>query len=379
MKKLILSVALIGFAALANAQKTEVAEAKKKWSLFELAGANLPFNKKIDALNVGLAHTDNATKNEKTKDLPESWSYRSLFASAIALTDTVNVSNSFEKQKIAEEAIAKTKALDVKKTETENITNAETNLRNAFLVRGAVAYGRKNYELALASFEQLTLLNPQDTSMHLNAGVTAKMLKKYPEAIKHFKNVIRLNSPMSKDLFSEMVAMTLNDMKDTTATLGLLEEAIVKFPNEDNFIGIQTDIYIAQGNIQKTQESLKKLIEKEPSKAVYHYLLGDTYYKQALSIQELRTKLEKDRAALRKKADPKKLKEFDIQTNKEEDVLIAKMTVFIDQSIPFYKKSLEIDAKFIPALESLKQIYGFKNDQPNFEDIKKRLDEISKN
>jgi tetratricopeptide (TPR) repeat protein len=379
MKKLILSVALIGFAALANAQKTEVAEAKKKWSLFELAGANLPFNKKIDALNVGLAHTDNATKNEKTKDLPESWSYRSLFASAIALTDTVNVSNSFEKQKIAEEAIAKTKALDVKKTETENITNAETNLRNAFLVRGAVAYGRKNYELALASFEQLTLLNPQDTSMHLNAGVTAKMLKKYPEAIKHFKNVIRLNSPMSKDLFSEMVAMTLNDMKDTTATLGLLEEAIAKFPNEDNFIGIQTDIYIAQGNIQKTQESLKKLIEKAPAKAVYHYLLGDTYYKQALSIQELRTKLEKDRAALRKKADPKKLKEFDIQTNKEEDALIAKMTVFIDQSIPFYKKSLEIDAKFIPALESLKQIYGFKNDQPNFEDVKKRLEAISKN
>jgi tetratricopeptide (TPR) repeat protein len=379
MKKLILSVALIGFAALANAQKTEVAEAKKKWSLFELAGANLPFNKKIDALNVGLAHTDNATKNEKTKDLPESWAYRSLFASAIALTDTVNVSNSFEKQKIAEEAIAKTKVLDVKKTVTESITNAETNLRNAFLVRGAVAYGRKNFELALASFEQLTLLNPQDTSMHLNAGVTAKILKKYPEAIKHFKNVIKLNSPMSKDLFSEMIAITLSDMKDTTATLGLLEEAIAKFPNEANFVGIQTDIYIAQGNIQKTQESLKKLIEKEPSKPVYHYLLGDTYYKQALSIQELRTKLEKDRAALRKKADPKKLKEFDIQTNKEEDVLIAKMTVFIDQSIPFYKKSLELDSKFIPALESLKQIYGFKSDQANFEDMKKRLEAISKN
>ena len=55
------------------------------------------------------------------------------------------------------------------------------------------------------------------------------------------------------------------------------------------------------------------------------------------------------------------------------------MTVFIDQSIPFYKKSLELDTKFIPALESLKQIYGFKSDEANFEDMKKRLEAISKN
>ena len=85
--------------------------------------------------------------------------------------------------------------------------------------------------------------------------------------------------------------------------------------------------------------------------------MGDTYYKQALGIQ-------KQRAAL----DTKKVKEF--------DALTAKMTLLIDQAIPFYEKSLEINPVFVPALEVLKQVYGFKGDTAKFNDVKKRLDAI---
>lgn len=73
----------------------------------------------------------------------------------------------------------------------------------------------------------------------------------------------------------------------------------------------------------------------------------------------------------RKKIDSKKVKEFNAAT--------AKMNELIDKSIPFYKKSLEIDPKFVPTLETLKQIYAFKNDAANYDDIKKRLDAIPAN
>lgn len=357
MKKLILSIFILGVATYANAQKTEIAEAKKKWSLYELTSGNLSFDKKMTALNAGLVHTDNAIANEKSKGVAEGWVYRSLFASAIALTDTVNIENSIAKQKLAEEAIAKAKELDVKGVENSNITNAETNVRNAILIRGSVAYNRKNYDLALSSFEELVVINPTDTSMYLNAGVTAKMLKNYPLAIKYFKKVIDLNSPMSTDLYNEAISMSLRELKDTTAAMKLIDEALVKYPDNGDFIGTQTDIYIAQGDIAKSQESLKKLIANNANNAIYHYLMGDTYYKQALNLQADRNKL-------------------DIKKQKEFDAITAKMGVFIDQAIPHYKKSLEIDPKFVPALESLKQIYGFKNDQANFNDIKKRLDAI---
>lgn len=357
MKKLILSIVCIGFSAYASAQKSEVAEAKKKWGLYEFTAGNLSFDKKMAALNAGLVHTDNAIANEKSKGLAEGWVYRSLFASAIAITDTVDFQNSIAKQKLAQEAITKAKELDVKGAEKSNITNAETNVRSAILNRGSVAYNRKNYDLALSSFEELLVINPTDTSMYLNAGVTAKMLKNYPLAIKYFKKVIDLNSPMSTDLYSEAISMSLRELKDTAGTMKLIDEALAKYPDNGDYIGIQTDIYIAKGDIAKSQESLKKLIAQNANNAIYHFLMGETYFKQALILQADRNKL-----------DVKKQKEF--------DAITAKMTLFIDQSIPFYKKSLEIDAKFIPALESLKQIYGFKNDQTNFNDIKKRLDAI---
>lgn len=357
MKKLILSILFIGVATYANAQKTEVAEAKKKWGLFEFTASNLSFDKKMAALNAGLVHTDNAIANEKSKDLLDSWIYRSLFASAIALTDTTNLSNSVAKQKIAEEAIAKAKALDVKGNEKDNIDNAQKNVTNSILIRGSVSYNRKDYGTALSSFEELITINPKDTSMYINAGVTAKMLKKYPVAISHFKKVIELNSPMAKDLYSEIISMMLNDVQDTASAMKLMDEALVKFPDDTDFIGIQTDIYIKNGNIEKSQELLNKLIAKDSKKAVYHFLMGETYYKQALNMQDTR-----------KKIDPKKIKEF--------DAITAKMTAFIDQSIPYYIKSLDIDTKYVPALESLKQIYGFKNDEANFMAIKKRLDAI---
>ena len=249
------------------------------------------------------------------------------------------------------------KKLQNKQFEKSNISNAELNIRNTIIIRGMRAYNKKDYASALKGFEEVIALNPQDTAMYLNAGVTAKLLKKTSESIGYFKKVISLNSPDSRDLYTEIINMTLNDLKDTVGGMKLISEAMAKYPDDAELVGSQTDIYIAQGDIAKSQASLNKLIAKDGSKPVYHYLMGDTYYKQALAIQEDRKKL-----------DTKKIKEF--------DALTAKMTVLIDQSLPFYKKSIELDAKFVPGLESLKQIYGFKNDNVNYEAIKKQLDAI---
>ncbi|MFA6277283.1 MAG: tetratricopeptide repeat protein [Pedobacter sp.] len=360
MKKVLLSILFVGVATLANAQKSEVAEAKRTWDLYSIMATKNTFDKSMFALNNGLKHTDNAIANEKSKVMPDAWSYRALFASAIAYTDSVNVDNALAKQKIAVDAIAQAKSLDTKGDQKDNIQSAEINIRNAINSRAIRAYNKKDYANALTLFNEIIALNPTDTAMYINAGVTAKLVENYPEAIKNFKKVISFNVPETKNFYAETISMTLVNLKDTTAGLALLKEAIAKYPDDADFVGTETDIYIAKGDIVKSQEALKKLIAKDPSKAIYQYLMGDTYYKQALVLQADRNKL-----------DPKKIKEF--------DAITAKMVVFIDQSMPFYKKAIELDPKFVPALESLKQIYGFKNDSANFNDIKKRLDAIPAN
>lgn len=350
----------VGAATLANAQKSEVNESQKIWNLYITLTNTTGYTKSMEALNKGMGHTDLAIANEKSKVMPEAWAYRALLASEISRIDTADANNALAKQKIAEEAIEKTKSLDAKNTQKDNLATAEINLLNAKRGRGVRAYNAKDYASALAIFKELVAANPKDTSMYINVGVTANLVGNYPEAIESFKKVISFNVPESRDLYAQIINTQTDKLKDTAAALVTIKEALAKFPDDGNFIGAETDLYIAKGDIAKSQESLTKLIAKDPKKEVYQYLMGDTYYKQALAVQEQRNKL-----------DAKKTKEY--------DALSAKVVALIDQSLPYYKKALEINPKYVPALETLKNIYGFKNDTANFNEIKKRLDEIPAN
>ncbi|WP_410221553.1 hypothetical protein [Pedobacter sp.] len=355
MKKILLSALLLGAVVGAHAQKAEVTEARKLWEIFNNIGIKtMPLNKNLENLEKGLKHTDNAIANEKTKSLAETWSLRASLSSAISVMDTLDFNNSIAKQKIAEEAIAKTKELDKKGDEKQALENAQINVENAINTRAIKLYNKKDYKGALVEFNELIARKPGDTGLYINAGVTAKQMGDFPQAIKHFRKVISFNVPESKDFYREVINMSLDNLKDTTGGLELAREAQAKFPSESDFIGIETDIYITRGDIAKSQELLGKLIEKDPKRAIYQYLMGDTYYKQALNIQEQRVKI-----------DAKKVKEY--------NALTAKMVALVDQSIPYYKKALELDPKSEPTLQTLKQIYAFKNDTKNYEEVDKLL------
>lgn len=358
MKKILLSIMFVGVASLANAQKSEVTAAKNAWGLLGLSKAKT-LAENLKELNDGLAHTDKAIAHEKSKTMPEAWSYRALFASRISLVDSMDVQNSIANQKIAEEAVAQAKTLDVKGAEKANIQDAELNLDNAIRNRGIYAYQRKDFTTAFDAFTQILAKNPNDTSMYVNTGVVAKEIKNYPAVVSNFKKAIDLGYKDASVLYSEIISTTFDKMKDSVAGLALLQEAAVKYPENPYFIGLETDIYIRRGDIQKSQEMLTKLIAKDPKNATYQYLMGDTYYKQALTIQNQRNAL-----------DPKKTKEF--------NELGVKMNKFIDQSVPYYKAALDIDPVNVSALENLKIIYGFKEDKVNFEATKKKLEEIQK-
>lgn len=343
-------------ASYASAQKSEINEAKKAWNLLGITTGKT-LDDHLKALNGGLAHTDLAIANEKSKELPEAWSYRALFASRIALVDSVDLNNAKAKQQIAEEALVKAQELDKKGAEKDNLEQAKVNVENALRNRAIYAYKKKDFAAALSAFNEITTKNPNDTSMYVNAGVTAKEIQNYPEVVRNFKKAIDLNYADSKVLYSEIINITMDKLKDSVAGLGLIKEASAKFPEDSYFITLETDLYIKGGDIKKSQEMLKVLMEKDPKNATYQYLMGDTYYKQALAIQNQRNAV-----------DVKKKDEF--------NSLTTKMNKFIDDSMPYFKKGLELDPNNVSALENLKIIYLFKNDTPNYEAMKKKLESI---
>lgn len=361
MKRVFLSIFLAGAVSAAFAQKSEVTAAKNDWGLFQLtsSSATTPLAKKLESLAKGLAHTDKAIADEKSKVMPEAWSYRALFASSAAILDSTSTANANANLKIAQDAIAEAKKLDTKGSEKDNINLAETNVINAVRNGGVIAYNKKDYKTAYEKFVAATVINPQDTSMYLNAGIAARNIENYPDMITQFKKVISLNSPQSKDLYSEIINAALSKQKDTTAALAVIKEATAKFPENTDWIKTETQIYIDRGDAAKSEQMLTALAAKEPNNPNYQVLLGNIYFSQALKLQNDRNKI-----------DAKKVKEFNEVT--------AKMNALLDKSLPYYKKALEVDAKNQGALETLKTIYGFRNDTKNYEDIKKRLEALPK-
>jgi len=361
MKRVFLGIILAGAVSSAFAQKSEVNEAKKLWGIFQLTSQNAatPLAKKLESVKNGLAHTDKAIADEKSKVMPDAWSYRALFASSAAILDTVSAANADANLKIAQDAITEAKKLDTKGAEKDNIALAETNVANAVRNAGVVAYNKQDYKTAYDKFVQATVINPTDTSMYLNAGIAARNIEDYPATIQQFKKVISLNSPQSQELYNELVDITLRKQKDTTAALTLIKEAVAKYPDNADLIKTETQIYIDRGDAAKSEQMLNALATKEPTNPNYQVLLGNIYFSQALKLQNDRNKI-----------DSKKVKEFNEVT--------AKMNGLLDKSLPYYKKALEIDSKNAGALETLKTIYAFRNDTKNYEDIKKRLDALPK-
>jgi len=375
-------------ALLANAQKSEVEAAKKSWMDYansqnavtidlgalaskmkvsadkkkeEPAKPKPTLAEDLAILNVGFAHTDLAIGHEKSKDMPTAWSIRALIASRIALIDTTDFQNSIAKQQVASEAIEKAEALNVKKDKSveNDVKDAKDFVENAFSNRGMIAYKRKDYVTAYTAFNAMTIKNPQDTSMFVNAGLVARLAEKYPEAVASYRKAIDLGFKDSYSLYSQIVDITGTNLKDSVKYLEVLNEASAKYPDSTAFIGRITDYYTKKGDVAKSQEMLKKLAEKDPKNAVYQYYIGETYFKQALSLQEKRNDI-----------DQKKKKEYDDMS--------SKMMANIDLALPYYKKALAIDPKYADAVDKLKSIYGFKNDTPNYEVMSKLLITLDK-
>lgn len=360
MKKVLLSILLAGVGTATFAQKSEIAEAKKAWGLYQITGGSgTDVSKKLETLNAAIKRTDAAIAHEKSKNLPEAWSYRALLSSAAAMADTANLQNADAYLKVAQEAVEKSKSLDAKGSEKENIEQAQLNINNAVRNIGVLAYQKKDYKTAYEKFNQATVLNPTDTSMYLNAGIAARGLEDYPKMIDSYKKVISLNHPEAATLYEEIVSTQLTAQKDTAAAMATITEAKAKYPENINFITSETQIYLQTGDVVKAESTLQTLVAKQPGNATFQAALGNVYLQQALKIQGDMNKI-----------DGKKVKELNAAKDKRD--------ALVEKSVPFFTKALEIDPKNVGALENLKTIYTFKNDTKNYNDVKARLDAIQK-
>ena len=178
------------------------------------------------------------------------------------------------------------------------------NLGNAY-------YDSGKYKEAIKSFKQALRINPDDAEAHFNLGVAYGGLGKYKEAIESYKQAIRIDP----------------DCRDAHYNLGVA--------------------YYESGRHQEAIESYKHTIRIDPDCKSAHYNLGLTYGK----LGKREEAIEACKQAIRINPDDAKALSF-----------LGTCYVFLDkhkEAIDAYEQAIRIDPDYAVAHSGLGLVYNF--------------------
>jgi tetratricopeptide (TPR) repeat protein len=392
MKNTIFSLLLITAFTSAIAQKSEISAAKNSYAIYELGlQTKAEITKQLTTLNDAKVSTDKAIANEKTKDNPELWAYRSLILSAISATDTTNKANAESAFKGAQEAIEKAKTLNAKGDYTKIIESSENNLSVMMQNKGLAAFNNKNYLEAYKSFKYIATVLPKDSTFNLYTAIAANNAALYDESINYYTKTLALN-PSNPSIYHELGKVYLTKL-DTTAALKVFEEGSEKHPDNINLIYDGLNIYLNRGQsalkigkienavakdslnktlrfvagiaysankqIDKAEASYKKAIAIDPNYQDAYYNLGVLYINRGNDFITAANKLPNTPAGQKKYDELKK--NFDAQLNKAE---------------PYIEKALELNPKDVGTMNTLREIYVKLNKLDKASALKKKIDQM---
>lgn len=162
-------------------------------------------------------------------------------------------------------------------------------VRAALINSGVTGFNIKDYNLALKGFEQVLELDQMefnkgedgsftvDTSIMFNASIAAYYAEDYPKTVELITKVKALNygdKDEKLNIYRILYQIYKEELKDTVSTEKLLQDAIVEFPEEGEFLNNLVLFYVKSNNGEKAMKYLDAALEKDPSKSVFWFAKG---------------------------------------------------------------------------------------------------------
>ncbi len=414
MKTNLFSLLFMCTLTIAFAQKKEIRDA-------EDAVEDKNFSEAKDLLK----QVENSFKNEKEKWQSKYWLTKGKAYLANGL------GSSFEDLKTAADAYQK--AIDL----GEDVDDAKAGLQEvrAALVNNAVEDQNKSKHLVAADkLYEAYRLGKQDTLYLYYAASSAVNGKDYDKALQHYQKLLDLNYNGSQVLYQATNAetgvvetfgnKTLRDAsvksgshtnpKDevTPAKTGEIaknisliyiqqdkpEKAIAAIkrakaenPDDVALMQAEADLFYNMGNIEKYDEIMSAIAEKNPKDPVVFYNLGVSAeklkdFEKAKKMYERAIELDPEMAnaynniasiiLAKEREITEEMNKLGMSTadTKKYDKLKAEKIEIIQDAIPYLKKTIELDSNNINAMKYLKSIYY----QTQENDKAKEMDKLIK-
>ena len=368
MRKIMLSSALLLFSLASFAQKHQVVSAYNYL--------------KNNELNEAKAAIDEASKNELTMGMAKTWVYRGQVYFAIA-SDTSGAYNVPDALDISMSCFNEAGLLDSKKEFEEEISQGVEGVAFMNFNRGVIPYNNKEYELALKHFNAVSdaydFLNQTynlgivDTTAMFYGAYAATGCRKYDIAKAKYDRLLMANHH-KPEIFQGLEVIALS-MGDTVQALQYIEQGRIMFPDNNQLMFDELNIYLAQNKTQEVLNKLKEAIAKNPSSVELNYVLGNKYdsnlkdtanaikyyeaalklnpiffdalysagalyYNQAVSINDVMNKLG-----------------FDAASQKKYNLLEVERDKMFARGLPYFERAYAVDANDKDTKSALREIY----------------------
>jgi tetratricopeptide (TPR) repeat protein len=267
MKKLILSMVLIGATTLAFGQKKVLRDAEKGFKSGDLQTALTA----IDA-----AATNPETGNDPATHLLKAQIETKIFGSDSSNTmETVQLgTRAFETFNKAFEMAGSDKGAGVgKDIYAEELPGVPDNLRpysiltlkNVAFDKGIERYSDDDLELAYEFFNMAGEIDLADTTIHYNAGFLANELGKFEEAKKHFNYLFEVPEYNKLNAYYTMVQILSTEEKNPEGAYELVKQGKAEYPTDKVLAEYEIQLLLQLNKMDEAMAQINDALANDPN------------------------------------------------------------------------------------------------------------------
>lgn len=374
MKKLILSIALIGFTTLAFGQKKVVRAAEK--------------NFKSGNLETALSEIDAAANDPETTGDPNTYFVKAKIQTKMFGSDSTNTKETLEIGKAALETYFSTAEMAGEKTSAvgklvyaEELPGIPDNLRpysintlkNISFEKALERYNEEDTEMAYYFFDLAGEIDLTDSSNHYNAGFLANDLELYEDAKRHFNYLLDIPTYNKLNAYYFLVQIISGQDKNPEGAFDLVTKARLEYPDDKVLAEYEIQLLLQLNKMDDAMASIKEALKNDPENV--SILLRSGYLKEQSgdfdgAMEDYKKTVEVDptyyegnyyTGALMLESSRKILSELnnlsDAEWEKQSESYGKRADEFQKSSIPYFEKALAIRPESTDIMIVLYQIH----------------------
>ncbi|WP_111669697.1 tetratricopeptide repeat protein [Algoriphagus litoralis] len=267
MKKLILSMVLVGATTIAFGQKKVIKEAEKGF--------------KSGDLKTALTAVDAAATNPETSGDPATFLLKAQIETKIFGSDSSNTMETVQTGAAALgtfnkafEMAGSDKAAGVgKEVYEEDLPGVPDNLRpysiytlkNVAFDKGIERYNDEDLEMAYEFFNLAGEIDLKDTTIHYNAGFLANDLGKFEDAKRHFGYLIDVPEYNKLNAYYFMVQILSTEEKNPEAAYELVTKAKADYPTDKVLAEYEIQLLLQLNKMDEAMAQINDALSNDPN------------------------------------------------------------------------------------------------------------------